>query len=282
MLLRIEDLEQAPNVTIKPMGHADPAGDFIYKNAALELLAALMSKKPMWKYEVRLNISSASTEIHSIAIASRDDEELGTIACNHKYDVVFDIHNARIADKMVRKTYIETTKVDRVLREVNKHFYPETPQELTDKWRNASLKRCLNKTAYKVCSYDTRAMFDKFMQSLRVEVASNLAHYITKSDSDAFTVEEVRRVWGAMGLRLSVEEMEDKCQSYGYAVQLNGGVYNIQRISDNTSWRTTNLPEYLKAPVGMLKMVDKETFIEGVGYKYDEDKFYVAQENNDE
>ena len=40
--------------------------------------------------------------------------------------------------------------------------------------------------------------------------------------------------------------------------------------------------EYLKAPVGMLKMVDKETFIEGVGYKYDEDKFYVAQENNDE
>ena len=280
MLLRIKDLEQAPNVTIEPSGDANP--EVIFENTASELLAALLRKKPMWKYEVNLCIGTVSPEIRSIDITSRDEEKLGTIVCNHKYDVVFDVHNARIADIMVRKSCITTTKVDRVLREVNKHFYPATPKEITDPWVRSALRSRMSSTAHTACNYATRDMFTKFMRSLQVEVTSNLAHYIAKSDSDEFTAEEVSRAWKAIGVRESIERMGDTCQAYGYAVQLNGRVYNIQRLADNVCWRTTNLPDYLKAPVGMLKMVDKETFIEGVGYKYEENKFYVSQENNDE
>lgn len=57
--------------------------------------------------------------------------------------------------------------------------------------------------------------------------------------------------------------------------------WNMQRMENfNSEWggravRTDALPQWAEAPIAMLRMVEAHTEVDGLGFRYNEDVFYI-------
>jgi len=209
-----------------------------------------------------------------------DREPLGIINYTHnsKREVVYCMTNERIANSRERGCEVRTKDTNKALKIIGKTFGAKTIAERVEE-SVASCERNINKIFQ-----DKKSTFDYPYEVL----ASWLSQHIMK-DYDTFFKIAVENGLDPSDVKDLPEKYEEfqvtrkinKCSDNGkgVVVTIHGNDYAVQkRGNDLTIYGTETLPEWIKRGVGMLKLIEKHHMIANVGYKLNEQSFFVIEE----
>lgn len=249
------------------------------------VVSALAQRYPLWHFEV--------TDVrHNTAYCFRVTEYgeyMGTIECGyHGGNNVICVSNQRIEENMTRGSAYKTTDPIKAVTKIKKMFYRMNVAERMSK-ANASAAHLIHQTVGSITrelrnhvitidnaalnfikSEAGRPVFLEYIQTLpdfkRIPVSASLG---VKEQLDArmLTIESVKSKLGKQGSALIVKDVNK------YIVHI-GTTLNI--------YDDTTLPLNLRGKLGMLKLVQAEEFVEGVGCKVNAEVFVVLIEEEAE
>jgi hypothetical protein len=245
-----------------------------------ELIVALATSNPLWNFVVTDVRSYANPkQVERVTVYERG-EELGFISWAYfRGDYGFRIGNDRIRNARERSSSYNTHDVKKALASIKKTF---TPKNLNERFVAAmdEARGLLNNQAYsKVREHNSalhqldilRVEFSKSVQDMFVQYLDRIGklHVLEKQETAHLEME-------------TLTSMRDKFQDgkcalviradSGYIVKRNGV---LEHMTDET------MPDSMKAKVGMLKLVDDEHFITGVGGKVNTEVFVLAPEEGE-
>lgn len=250
-----------------------------------ELLTKLSTKRPTWEFICttrRLTYPggvTANTNYNEFKIYD-GDEVLGWLTRewrHHGDSYVF--NNDRIVATKQRGNATATKDVDKAAKLILKHFYAKSHVE----HMNAVLRTTRDAMNGLLINYE-----HKFKHTYS-KVANRVQQYALDNWG------EVQRHLPGMDneLRAAVPEAKaelDRVRGVHYAhsnfhgatVYTLGKTYLVSYGQDPSSqvhtYTTATLPDQIKGPVGMLKLIQPQEYVEGVGMRVDESTFFVMLE----
>jgi len=248
------------------------------RHGMLQLLEELAAKRPLWRFEANNYIYSGFiTEF----VVSEGAEELGKLAHGIGYiggrsqrTDTYKIYNHRINDKLTVRDHKTTSSMDKAVRIVFKEFGVRNLTELVKQAREAVTKtvkefhveahRKMNEAQWNIRStlMDTLlARPDLFMQ------------FSWYDKLGAPCVEYGQAVAMMDSTKNKVEKLEG-----GKLVIQRGDMYIVVDNVNNVSYTHQTLPYDVRSKLGMLKLVEPNEFISGVGFKSDQECFYIFQD----
>lgn len=256
-------------------------------HALLEpVIAKLAVLYPLWTFKGsgHMSVGNDSVWLYSFAI-SCDDELLGKIERRYEgRDYQICVTNDRIKASLERGTFYKTKASDKAIAKVKKMFSPKTTQESAHSARESAAKAAQtaewNKTCEKDDAHDVvlRAAkkfvmgpgFDMFMEYVKThyprqeyDLLATKNEVVTKAAEDLVTITAVREV-----LRNG---------KGGAVVTRRGGTYvleggdKLEICDDNT------LPEWVRNRIGMLKLIERDQFVSGLGMRATENVFVLVK-----
>lgn len=189
--------------------------------------------------------------------------------------------NARISEDLHRRSIMKTASQSKAATILRKYFYGMTKVETMQSMAGlmkAAVYSAHSDTIYKrrgakqrVTEELERAVFSDSQLSqavLQYFEVTNQSHLMTKYEDAKDDFELVEEAYNAQRL------------GKGLFVQALGGQYQMWR-KDSTTVRTYDrdrLPDKVRGALGMLKLADDNSFVNGVGFKMEAEKFWIAEE----
>jgi hypothetical protein len=256
------------------------------RHGMLQLLEELAAKRPLWRFEANNYIYSGFIVEF---IVSERTEELGRLVHNIDYASgrsqrtdVYKIYNHRINEKLDRKDHKTTTNIDTAIRTVLREFGAKNLSEIVKSGKEAITKvanafqvdahRKLNEAQWNVRSslMDTlEARPDMFMQ------------FSWYNKLGAPCVEHAKHVAIMDETKIKADQLMG-----GKLVIQRGDTYIVVDNVNNVSYTHQTLPYAVRSKLGMLKLVEPNEFVSGVGFKSDQECFFifddVEQQHNEE
>jgi len=215
----------------------------------------------------------------------KDGEELGQIGEEwYGSKQAITVRNDRIAQQNERKNAYHTQDIEKAVLRVKKMFKPMTLLERMNKARtdaNAVLLR-----QYRGANRNTQVLRNQMDQSLMEYAYAHMGQYMMwlkdkqdltmlgviesheKSKVDMQTIEEAQKAF------------DDKHKHA--LIVLADGKYIVKVLDNVQLYDDTTLPHDLRGKLGMLKLVEAEQMVTGIGCRVSDEIFVVLHESNAE
>jgi hypothetical protein len=247
------------------------------------LLDKLLRKRPAWRFKetTERSITNSPYIIRNLDVFD-GDECLGKVYISKHWrtgEPRYCIDNFRIRDKMERGKETFTTKLDVAAKKILADFYPRNPEEqmaeaITDAHN-------VIPAAHGNAAWDHRRKVSGIMDDLKDYIIRNwdtMRHHVRDPKYAAYDMK-------AKQARL------DELRTVG-DVYINGSGFLIMCRPDGnyvrgkhggsdetTTWVMTDaeLPDEVRARLGMLKMLDVKEIVAGVGARVSHNTFFILR-----
>lgn len=260
---------------IKTNMKANPHVTLGIRHGMLQLVEALAPKRPLWKFEAVNYMSNGFINAFTIWDGS---EELGKI--DHLLDYngrsssrtdKYNLYNHRISGKLDRKDHKTTTNIDTAIRTVIKEFGVKSRAEVI-----AEAKDAIKLTSHKLSDHADRKFRDAQWNIRATLMDTLLARPDVFKQFDWYEKEGAPCVEYSLQASM-MEEVKTK------ATSLTGGKLVIQRDDtyivvdnvNNVSYTHQTLPYEIRSKLGMLKLVEPNEFVGGIGFKSNQECFFI-------
>lgn len=284
-----------------PKEAMQPTYDF---DGMRELLWELASKNPLWDFEIsrfsmyKLDGLTTDGTTHNLYVkeitVKENRETLGSFAVDYHGNTrkIF-ITNERIAKERTRRNNgrMATGDIKRAYREITKNFYLKNPRERTAEavqiisQKLGEIDRKISHSVF-TAEHEFQSAASAFVKS-HPEVLTSfqqpdaskdkalvaLASWDTHSEAKS-KVSEVEWVTNAVWSSLA-EPGKHKAPSNAAVVISQGSSYVLTYKGETCTIPSEDLPEELRAPLGMLKLSDAMQVVEGIGFRVDNRIFLV-------
>lgn len=244
------------------------------------LMRRLAQARPQWKFVTyRRSLSdTSSTKMFNVSMFDvyEGSAKLGRIwkTYENRGDVVC-IDNDRMSNSRQRGSSTNTQDLKKAFKLVTKNFHGPTVAEV--------VADALDKTRSVVggLAVKHRREFDYKYQHLSnflEEYTMNNWEHIKQLAIDVgispITLDGMAEAYEA---KLATSEINNAVSNgSGATVMLRGDEYIVVIDGVTSIFDTDHLPSHIKRSLGILKMVENHTYIEGHGARVDKDKFFVS------
>lgn len=267
------ELLKLPNVRMgKNSGNLDESQ---LQLDAKRLAWEVATKHPLWTIEVK--------GFRDYRVLS-DTEELGGIGMEwYGSSMKLYVRNDRIGANNTRKNAYHTDKVDKAYLRVKKTFGPMNLAERMSKALKVA-SDVLENQAYRK-RVDAREHERPIESSLMKWARANMNQYVswlTNTHQQAL-LDNITKLEELQVDMVTIKETTDAFQNQRTAlVVLADGQY-IVKIRDNVQlYDDVTFPHELRGKLGMLKLVEKEQMVTGIGCRVNDEIFVLLLENENE
>jgi len=262
----------------------DRAKESIVHPFMVPLIEALQLKRPHWEFEATgfgaRGIGEYSNNVlHDTFHIYDNGDRLGTIEREYYRDAnTYAASNHRISNKRQVGMRKKSKHLKVIASEILKEFYPLTIDELaTEKYKKAH-------TAMQQATYKDRRAHMSNVDTLR----DSMLAYLTTGNrwADFEATQDVPGVMKAKAEHLKLAESARVASEIGSAPHIvlierprDIIIKHFDRSAQSTSLDA--LPDHIKTALALLKMIDVNTIIDGVGVSTDEDTFYITAKSVD-
>ena len=248
-----------------------------------QVVYRLATLNPLWTFRVR----DISTTFQGVKVAMGFDvldqgERLGTIARTYRGNLnVIGISNDRIAKGRSRGDTYHTADADKAILKAKKLFFRLKPDEriaqaskdATDVmssqlWSRERIKaqeeNTIRKAAMEYFSGPGLAYFLEYIGTQPTSISTPIFKAVEKAEEvrvEMLTIETIRQRFAKEETALVIKD------SGKYLVKVRD---NVQLYDDNT------LPHEMRSKLGMLKLVEAETFLSNVGCRVNDEVFVLV------
>ena len=266
------DIFALPNV--QKMNHESKLEDIPVR--VCRLVWMLAKEFPLWTFKV---VGWRTFKVF------KDGEELGTIGEEwYGSKQAITVRNDRIAQQNERKNAYHTQDIEKAVLRVKKMFKPMTLLERMNKARTDANTVLLRQ--YRGAHRNTQVLRNQMDQSLMEYAYAHMGQYMLwlkdkqdltmlgvidsheKSKVDMQTIEEAQKAFD---------------NKYKHAlIVLADGKYIVKVLDNVQLYDDTTLPHDLRGKLGMLKLVEAEQMVTGIGCRVSDEIFVVLHESNAE
>lgn len=248
----------------------------------------LADKFPKWKF-----VGSSLTQTEASRMKEReewkwyprrwtvflDGEELGEIGKDYYgHKLCYTISNDRIRDKRERGWAAKTSKIEQAKKIIMKNFRPKDLKEM--------MQDCTSTVHGGVSSngYESSNTYSRLLQRLAhylaADMETNLDTYIQIARRAGYTEEqEFKEAIETNKIHRSMERCRKAKK--GAVVLIHGDTYAVQTDDGQFyTYENATLPDLLKRRVGMLKLIENGQTLINVGYRENENQYYVSLEED--
>lgn len=274
-------MSHLPNVIV-----ADASGKSYEIHDFLKpLIEKLALAKPHWVFKAkRLHTVRGEHLTRELVVSFKvhqGDECLGIVSTtsiyrSNKHVQIFEVKNDRITKERSRGQDFETTKLQSAFNVITKKFYRKTHEETIEAVISAA-----NNVTYAI--QDDK--FEHFMDVRKHLYSPLMLDFIEQNE------ELVMNFYKSKNAKPeeinSITELRERRNAYDvihkfradmhkhYVVVPYEGKYLVKYLDNVQMYDDTTLPEHLRRNVGMLKLVDGNSFIPDVGCKVNTEAFIV-------
>jgi len=260
------------------------------------LIYELAKKHPEWTFisdDVwpRIVTDDNNNQIGTVVtmevfIVLHNREQLGNVVKTHfRRQPAYAMTNHRISAKRERGNSTKTNDLKKALRIIDRDFgrknHKERLMELRGKGRGSLI------SAHNSISGAYQMLIRSMLENLEDHVAANFQHYrdiVVAAGMSPTRLDALPEKKEQYDIAHGVYERAFK-QSEGLFVIAANSVYlALQDDKDESkvayhTWTSDTVPDVVRRKIGLLKLVDNEAFLEGVGYRIDQDSFLILQED---
>jgi len=212
-------------------------------------------------------------------------ELLGSIGSDHGRNGarVFTMTNERIRKIRERGSATKTKDLDKAIKIFGKMFGAKSVNERIEEVIAGA--ESITRLLFSDRSYTFSKTYDKLGKHLQDHIMDNLQEFTNIALAKNFP-QEIADSLPNMYAEFKTTEEIYKCldDKKGDVVLIHGNDYAVTNINEANRetkiYSTDNLPPHIKRGVGMLKLVEKEHFISGIGTKISDTSFYIIPETN--
>ena len=258
-----------------------------------QLLWDLATNKPMWSFLITRGVLTIDHDVTPVV----GDLRVRTVELRHGSEVLGAINvgyhgserkiyleNARIKASRSRRNdgKLVTSDYKRAYREVLKNFFCKNPQELVDN-AHERIRTKLNETVFTHYRAARSALSE--LQEIAGNIAMNnieLFQQFPVADTikqDLYTNYELVRRHGDLNdeAKRMVDGLSESKVSGSMAIVIShGDTYVLAYKGSAQVIASDELPQELRAPLGMLKLSDTDTMVPGIGVKVSDSIFAVT------
>ena len=215
----------------------------------------------------------------------KDGEELGQIGEEwYGSKQAITIRNDRIAAQNERKNAYHTQDIEKAVLRVKKMFKPMTLAERMVKARTDANTVLLRQ--YRGAHRNTQVLRNQMDQSLMEYAYAHMGQYMAwlkaKNDLTMLGVIESHEK-----SKVDIQTIEDAQKAFDNKhkhalIVLADGKYIVKVLDNVQLYDDTTLPHDLRGKLGMLKLVEAEQMVTGIGCRVSDEIFVVLHESNDE
>lgn len=247
----------------------------IFHADAKALAWEVATKNPLWTVEV--------TGYRDYQVFA-DGEMIGRVGAEwYGQNMKLYVRNDRIGEGNTRKNAYHTDKVDKAMLKVKKTFGRLTLSERMDKAYVAAEKVMDNQMwAVNQRHRDHERPIERALMEWAKLNAEQYYEWL-KATNKVEILEHITKLEAAKADMMTIKEVTSALQNNLTAlVVLSDGKY-IVKIRDNVQlYDDVSLPVELRGKLGMLKLVDKEVMVTGMGCRVSDEIFVLLLENEDE
>jgi hypothetical protein len=203
------------------------------------------------------------------------DEYVGTIDYNVRKSR-YEISSPKIQKSMERKSYRATTKLDLALKLIDSFSTKSLAEKLEE--AKASVEGGIRRATRNATSTYREAAENS--HGIILDFALNNWQAVVNSVSNDTTLltklDKLQEAIHERNVTQSIYHSEGKC------VYIKGDVYVVGKLEEEAGGErhtvyssSDTLPSGIRRAIGLLKLVEKDSVLDGVGYKYEDDKFLV-------
>lgn len=241
------------------------------------LIEGLALKYPQWTFVESAMTSDAKKntyEAHSFKVMDKR-EVLGTVTKDwFRHGFRYQVDNHRISSMRERGSGMKTIHLDKAIKHVNKLFGRKNVHE-----KFAEAKQAVSGAVGGVAS-EKHYQLDRTWRALENSTQAFIANHYQE-----FTVSVVDK-----NLCTQVENLPKHIEEYNaaqhmksmlekdnaYIVFIDGVNYSVQKGADPIEVKESDeLPDFMRRSIGLLKLVENNQVINGVGLRVNESTFLV-------
>lgn len=242
---------------------------------AKKLAWEVATKHPLWTIEV---------SGHRTFIVLDGTEELGIIGSEwYGSSQKLFVRNDRVAAQNERKNAYHTDKVDKAYLRIKKTFGPMNLAERVNKALKVA-ESVLENQSYRN-QHQQREHQRPIENGLYKWSLAHKSQYIAwlEETNDTPMLEHLAKLEDVKADMVTIEETTKAFQNQRTALVVLADSQYIVKIRDNVQlYNDATLPVELRGKLGMLKLVEKEAMVTGIGCRVNDEIFVLILENEDE
>lgn len=256
------------------------------ERAALpELLAYLIETKLNLNLSHRMVIEICHHKLRvTNVIVYSGTEKIGMLGVDRHQEKIT-LRNRAINEVMVRKGYMASGKANQLSANYDKFFRPATPLAKADRLR----KKAYNEMARENMAQTRKSLAPTraFVESLTDHIMQNFDKYKEIAINSGWASEHedtLPSLYSDYTLVASIAPPPSYIRdSEGFYFYVSDGVCLATNLAGKKvgAHYANTLPEKLAAKVGMLKLANDKTFVRDVGYRQQQDFFYISGDYNE-
>ena len=254
-----------------------------------EILAYLIETKLNTHSDHRMVISfnDRTWQVNGVKVYS-GNEHLGTLSVEW-YPLKITLINRTIRERMTRKGYMASGKANQLSANYDKFFRPATPlvkaDRLRAKARSAMQSELLDqkikqKPVAEFVESLTNHIMDNFDKYRDIAVSSGFSY---RSNAEGDLLNTLPSLHSDCTLVDSIAPQHSRGPENGFYFYISDEMCLATNHSGKKigAHYANTLPEKLAAKVGMLKIANDKTFVRNVGYRQQQDFFYISGDYNE-
>lgn len=277
-----------PNVTAGwPVAH-DRANVQFSIHKEIELFVFEAAKKyPMWEFcadslPTKAHIEASKFQATGFEIFDKD-EYIGEIGFDYasRGNTVYVIRNERIEKERERGPAAKTKDLKKAIKILGKKFGAKTLQERLQeaiRWCDHGLGDAVNSKGRAFRNAYNEVLIN-YLHEYVVNNWETIKQVAASKGADAAFLEKFPDTYYDHVETNKISNSFDSDR--GVVVVIHGADYAVWDLSKKedkvTVYSTNDLPDWIKRGVGMLKLIEKNNLISGVGYKAEDGSFFVAK-----
>jgi len=261
------------------------------ERAALpELLAYLIETKLNLNLSHRMVIEICHQKLRvTNVIVYSGTEKIGMLGVDRHQEKIT-LRNRAINEVMVRKGYMASGKANQLSANYDKFFRPATPLAKADRLRKEARNAMQNE---EITQRRKQKPVETFVKHLTTHIMDNFDKYRDIAVSSGFSYRSNAEgdLLNTLPSLHSDYTLVDSIAPQHYGAVAEDGFYlytsdgvclatNLAGKKVGAHYANT-LPEKLAAKVGMLKLANDKTFVRDVGYRQQQDFFYISGDYNE-
>lgn len=243
------------------------------------LVEALALKYPQWTFESLYNTANHTDKVEEACRFKIVDkrEELGTIDKEwSSKGYRFQVDNHRINAMRERGSGMKTVHLDKAIKHVGKFVGKKNINE-----KLSEAKQVAEQGLTQVANQKQWKMREVWLDDA---ISAELQKYLVGVFPDALTMLDPKLINRLEDFptrvmeRLEVDDLNEQLRSGNmHLVLLDGMDYALQKGSEPPTIKASEqLPDYMRRAIGLLKLVEDNQVIHGVGYRANATTFMVV------
>jgi hypothetical protein len=265
----------------------DRFGDGIKRRSTIDpflkdLIEQLALKYPQWTF---VETNSTAMAVDKVYHAHRFDikdkrEVLGTIDkdyCNNGYR--YRIDNHRIESMRERGCGMKTIHIKKAIKHVDKFF---SRKSMSEKIAEATLK--VEQVVGQISNekgWALRHTWNSLETPIKEFVTNNYQQFMDSLVDKSSIAIQLEQLPKQLEEERSVDHMKDMlAKGNAFVVFIDGIHYSVQKGKDPLQIKESDeLPDFMRRAIGLLKLVEDNQVINGVGLRVNESTFLVLPNN---